>query len=217
MNKYIITNKNKSKGLSPSEFIEYGNNYIKDIEIKDYEVKPTYFKNLYYKLIEKLYPKNSDEIYKFSLKLQNGQDFCRSNITASIIKRDKKKFEHKHLLFFSDFDIRRLIASGHVLIDGTFSFSKGFSQTIIVMYLDPIILKMIPSLFCIINNKSYEPYKYVFTDLSTKINISDKTKLNLLTFTSDFEKALYTGFMMFLKIYALILNILGVYFIICKI
>ena len=194
MNKYIITNKNKSKGLSPSEFIEYGYNYIKDIEIKDYEVKPTYFKNLYYKLIEKLYPKNSDEIYKYSLKLQNGQDFCRSNITTSIIARDKKKFEHKNLLFFSDFDIRRLIASGHVLIDGTFSFSKGFSQTIIVMYLDPIILKMIPSVFCVINNKSYEPYKCVFTDLSTKINISDKTKLNLLTFTSDFEKALYTGF-----------------------
>ena len=197
MKLFIIKNKNNPNSLSLSKFIEYGNSYIKDIEINDYQPKPTYFKNLYYKLTEKIFPNNSEEIYNYSLKLSNGQDFCRSNITTNIITRENKKIEHKHILFFSDFDIRRLIAAKHILLDGTFSYPKGYRQTIIIMYLDPIIMKMIPSIFAVVNNKSYEGYKCIFTDLLSKIKIynkSDNTSLNFDSYTSDFENALYSAF-----------------------
>ena len=192
---YILNN--KSNGLTPSKFINYGNDYIKDIIIENYEIKPSYFKNLYYKLYQTIFPSNSEEIYNYSLKLNNGEDFCRSIIISTIITREKKKFEHKHILFFSDYDIRRLIASNHVLIDGTFSFPKGFSQTIIIMYLDTIVLKMIPGVFAVTNNKCYEGYKCIFTDLLSKINMytkSDNTKLKFISFTSDFEYSLYSSF-----------------------
>ena len=197
MKLFIINNKNNQNSISLSKFIDYGNNYIKDIEINDYQPKPTYFKNLYYKLTEKIFPNNSEEIYNYSLKLSNGQDFCRSNITTTLITRENKKIEHKHILFFSDFDIRRLVACKHILLDGTFSYPKQYKQTIIIMYLDPIIMKMIPGIFAVVNNKSYEGYKCVFTDLLSKIkmyNKSDNTSLNFDTFTSDFENALYTSF-----------------------
>ena len=65
------------------------------------------------------------------------------------------------------------------------------------MYLDPIIMKMIPGVFAVVNNKSYEGYKCIFTDLLSKIkmfNKSDNTSLNIDTFTSDFETALYSSF-----------------------
>ena len=64
---YILNN--KSNGLTPSKFINYGNDYIKDIIIENYEIKPSYFKNLYYKLIQTIFPSNSEEIYNYSLKL----------------------------------------------------------------------------------------------------------------------------------------------------
>ena len=112
-----------------------------------------------------------------------------------------KNNKYVFLVFFSDYDIRRLIASEHVLIDGTFSFPKGFSQTIIIMYLDTIVSKMIPGVFAVTNNKCYEVYKCIFTDLLSKITMytkSDNSKLKLINFTSGFEKALYTLLKMYL-------------------
>ena len=62
------------------------------------------------------------------------------------------------MIFFSDFDIKRLIKNEHLLIDGTFVKPIGFLQTIVIMYFDIIIDKMIPGIFIIINNKTYEGY-----------------------------------------------------------
>jgi len=54
---------------------------------------------------------------------------------------------------------------------------------------------MIPGIFAITNNKCYEAYKLIFTDLLSKITIkADNTKLKFSIFTSDFKKALNTSF-----------------------
>ena len=66
------------------------------------------------------------------------------------------------------------------------------------MYLDVIILKMIPSIFIVSNNKTYEGYKFIFLDLLTKLNSImsyNKSKLKLVSITRDFEIALYTAFL----------------------
>lgn len=78
------------------------------------------------------------------------------------IKR-QKIIENKSFIFFRDFNIKRIIASEHLLIDGTFIYQKNYMQTIIIMYYDIIIEKMISGIFILINNKTDERYKDSFT------------------------------------------------------
>ena len=66
------------------------------------------------------------------------------------------------MMFFSDFDIKRLAFSKHLLIDGTFIYPTGFLQTIVIMYYDEIIDKMIPGIYITINNKTEERYLDTF-------------------------------------------------------
>lgn len=74
-------------------------------------------------------------MFIYANKLQNDEIFARSNISTIILTNENKKLEHKHMIFISDYDIRRFIVSEHILIDGTFSFPKGYCQIIIIMYL----------------------------------------------------------------------------------
>ena len=74
------------------------------------------------------------------------------------IKR-QKIIENKSFIFFRDFDKKRIISSEHLLIDGTFIYQKNYMQTIIIMYYDIIIEKMISGIFILINNKTEEKYK----------------------------------------------------------
>ena len=114
-----------------------------------------------------------------------------------MLTNNNKKLEHKQMIFFSDYDIKHFIALENILLDGTFSYPKGYEQAIIIMYMDVIILKMIPGIFIISNNKAYQGYKTIFQDLLNKINIFtkiNKSKFKLKTVTSDFEKALYSAF-----------------------
>lgn len=72
------------------------------------------------------------------------------------------------------------------------------------MYLDVTILKMIPVIIIVTNNKTYEGYKFIFLDLITKLNSImsyNKGKLKLISFTSDYEIALYTTFKKVLKLF----------------
>ena len=41
----------------------------------------------------------SEEIYYYSLKLENGEDFCRINITTNIITKEKKNLSINIYLF----------------------------------------------------------------------------------------------------------------------
>jgi len=195
LKKFIIINKNNK--LSLKKFIQYGESLVDQIKIKNFSIKDYYFKNTYYKIIKNLFPINSDDMYKYANKLPNNEDFARSYFNTIILTNDNKKLEHKHMIFFSDYDIKRFIASENILLDGTFSYPKGYEQTLILMYMDVIVLKMIPGIFIISNNKTYEGYKLIFNDLLNKINIFtkiNKSKLKIKTVTTDFEVALYTAF-----------------------
>ena len=60
-----------------------------------------------------------------------------------LIKDNKEKFNHKHIIFYSNFDFKRLYVSKHILVDGTYVFPKGFTQTVIFLYYDYITFKFI--------------------------------------------------------------------------
>ena len=65
------------------------------------------------------------------------------------------------------------------------------------MYLDVIINKMIPGIFFIINNKTYEGYKIIFSDLLIKLKSimkNQNNKLKIITYTTDYEISLYKAF-----------------------
>ena len=64
--------------------------------------------------------------------------------------------------FFTDDNIKRIIASENLLIDATFIYPKSFYQTLIIMFYDPIYFKMFPGIYVAMNNKYYEGYLEAF-------------------------------------------------------
>lgn len=78
----------------------------------------------------------------------------------------------------------------HILIDGTYIFPAGFSQTFIIMYYDIIINRFILGIIILTNNHKYIGYIHIFIDILENIPNYEKlykTKLNWETFTSDYE------------------------------
>ena len=87
--------------------------------------------------------------------------------------------------------------SEFILIDGTFVFPDNYKQTLIIMYYDNIINKMIPSIFIVTNNKICEGYILIFDFIKRYITSYIKNELihlNWQSFTTDFETALITAF-----------------------
>ena len=70
-----------------------------------------------------------DSIFDSYKKLNNNEDFFIYIATKPIISKEKKIIEHKAIIFFTDFDLRRLINSEHLLIDGTFYYPINYYQT----------------------------------------------------------------------------------------
>ena len=91
---------------------------------------------------------------EYAEKVSNDEYFCRYVAIKQIITYDKKVLIRKTIIFFSDFYIKRLASSKHLLIDTTFIFPKNFMQTIIIMYFDEIIEIIIPGIYVAINNKT---------------------------------------------------------------
>ena len=85
---------------------------------------------------------------------------------------------------------RKLRESKHFYIDGTFLYPKGFSQLIVILYIDDKSGKRYPGLFALINNKKEEGYKYLFSKIKYILTLENSSPLNLQTDYIDFEKAL---------------------------
>ena len=64
------------------------------------------------------------------------------------IYTDKNEIlEHRHFIFYSEFVFKGLHSSEHILINCTYAFPPGFSQTLIIMYYDIIVNKFIPGIY----------------------------------------------------------------------
>ena len=191
---------NQKFNVQCRDFIKYGKLlYHKNKDNLDdfFKINDTFLKNTYYNLLKKLYDLNLDNLYEYSKILENGENFCRTIIIKQLISKQLKLIEHKAIIFFTDFDIKRLIVSEHLLIDGTFVYPHNYSQTIIIMYYDIIIQKMIPGIFIVINYKTEEGYIDCFMYIKYYIDrllIKNKNIVKFKTFTTDFEIALFKAF-----------------------
>ena len=77
-------------------------------------------------------------------------------------KTGKNQFKHEHMIFVSNFFIRKLNNTRHWYVDGTFVYPKDFSQLIVILYKVSNLNRRFPGLFALINNKKYEGYLYMF-------------------------------------------------------
>ena len=97
------------------------------------------------------------------------------------------------MIFYTEYDFKNL----NILIDVTYIYPSGFSQTVIVRYYDIIIYKFIPGIYILINNKMKIGYSLIFKDILENIINFEKEingKLNWKTWTTDFELSLINGF-----------------------
>ena len=108
---YLINNKNNK--INVKKFSIYGESLYNKYTVIGLKKPDKYFKSLYYELVKNLFPQKSEQIFNYSTLLSNGEDFVRSSITTQIIM-NKKSFIHKHMIFYSDFDIKRFIQSKHI-------------------------------------------------------------------------------------------------------
>ena len=194
LEEYLKNNKNLK--IACKDFILYAKKiYFENKLNEKFKIDDIYLKNAYYKIKKNLLHINLEDVYEYS-KFNGDKNFCRSIVIKQLVTKEKKTIDHKAILFFTDFDIKRLIISEHILLDGTFIFPEGFMQTIIIMYYDILIEKMIPGIFIVINNKTFEGYIDCFTYIKNYINKlnNNNQNSNMKTFTSDFEVGLYKAF-----------------------
>ena len=160
-------------------------------------LKDNHLNYLFKKYRERCFLKNMDEIYEYSNYIEDIGYFCRNCSIVTFCNKENKLFNHKHIIFFTDDNIKRIIASENLLIDATFIYPKNFYQTLIIMFYDPIYLKMFPGVFVAMNNKYYEGYLEVFKYVKYYLLKQVNNEINMIkwkTFTTDFEEALFKAF-----------------------
>jgi len=87
------------------------------------------------------------------------RDYCNTYLYEN---NGKKLYNHKHIIFISDFQHNKLIESPHLYFDVTFVYPKEFAQMIIVLYYDTLINKRAPGALILLNNKKENSYLRVF-------------------------------------------------------
>ena len=98
--------------------------------------------------------------------------------------------KHEHIIFVSDFFIKKLIKAEHFYIDGTFIYPSEFKQLLVILYHDREKNKRFPGLFALTNNKHEEGYYYLFNRIKIILTIEGTVNLSLKSYTIDFESGL---------------------------
>ena len=108
-------------------FVNYGNLYNKTNCKKYFDLPNTNLKKLYLTIKNELNPINLSDIYTYSKEVNNLDEFCRGYEEKILIDEHNGKFNRKHMIFFPNFDFKRLFRTKHILLDGKYLFPKGFS------------------------------------------------------------------------------------------
>ena len=156
----------------------------------NFEIKDNTFKNIYYNWRKNSNVNTKYSVFKNSLT-KNKKNFLRDYCYCLLYNHTgRKQIKHEHMIFCSDYFIKKLRASKHWYIDGTWVYPKGFKQLIIILYIDDKNGKRYPGVFSLINNKTQEGYYKLFNNIISIITIENTKNLNLETYTIDFESAL---------------------------
>ena len=100
-----------------------------------------------------------------------------------------------YIIFGYNILIHKAKLNSHWALDSTYNFTKGFNQILIMMYLDKITNKLYPFIMVLMSKKNIESYEEIFKNIKLYINeISETKELNLKSYCTDYEEALFKGF-----------------------
>ena len=155
-----------------------------------FDIKSNTFSNIYYN-----WRKNSNSFNKFSIYehtlTNNKMVFLRDYTYKTIYTKDgKSNINHEHIIYISNFYIKKLRESKHFYIDGTFVNPNGFKQFIVILYYVQNLVKRFPGVFALINNKTEIGYKNLFKSIYEIITIENTKELKLESYSTDFEVGL---------------------------
>ena len=144
------------------------------------------YSNIYYN-----WRKSSNVFKKSSIfdnqKTLDGNQFMRDYCITMLYKKNNKDvFQHEHIIFVSDYFIKKLYKSEHFYIDGTFIYPSDFKQMIVILYFDNEKRKRFPGLFALMNNKKEEVYFYLFTRIKNILTIESSEELSLKSYSANF-------------------------------
>ena len=156
----------------------------------NFEIKKNTFSNIFYE-----WRKKSNTFSKFSIfdnkYTHNHKLFLRDYTFKGIYSKNGKNIiEHEHIIYASDFYIKKMSESPHFYIDGTFVYPSDFKQLIVILYYDLKFNKRFPGVFALINNKTEPGYIELFTSIYNIITIEKTEDIKLESYTTDFEDAL---------------------------
>ena len=180
---------NTNPTISYHDFIKEGE-IIYNQNKCSFDIKTNTFSNIYYN-----WRKNSNSFNKFSIYdhtlTNNNKPFLRDYTYKTIYSKDGNSIiNHEHVIYVSDFYIKKLRESKHFYIDGTFVYPKGFKQLIVILYYDQNLEKRYPGVFALINNKTENGYKNLFKSIFEIITIENSKDLKLESYSTDFEVGL---------------------------
>ena len=180
---------NSHPTIRSSDFIDKAYKFYNKNNCK-FKIEKNTFKNMYYN-----WRNNSSTFKKYSALenclTNNEENFLRDYTYSTIYnKSGKSQFTHEHMIFISNYFIRKLRNAKHLYIDGTFVYPDDFEQLIIILYRDEESGIRYPGLFALINNKKEEGYKILFEKIYNILTIERTENWNFNSYTIDFETAL---------------------------
>ena len=167
---------NNNPNISFPDFKKYGQNLYIDKK-NNFNLPQNYYSNLYYN-----WRKTLNCFKKFSIFVnqitKEGTQFLKDYCTTMLYnKSTNTQFEHEHVIYISDYFIKKLNNATHFYIDGTFIYPPDFKQLIVILYYDNIIKKRMVGLFASINNKKENGYLHLFKRIKDIITIDNTTEL----------------------------------------
>ena len=105
-------------------------------------------------------------------------------------KSTNTQFEHEHVIYISDYFIKKLNKASHFYIDGTFIYPPDFKQLIVILYYDKVINERMAGLFALMNDKKENACLCLFQRIKDLLTVGGVTKLEIKLYTVGFEKGL---------------------------
>ena len=186
----LITYLNNNPIINYKTFNKYAQTYFLEKKKFSFNLKANTIKNIFYSW------KSTNNIFKWPMIFDNdktldGNIFMKNQV-YKILYDDKndKNIKHMYINYISDFFINILRNINHIYVDGTFICPNNFAQMLIVLGYDPIVEKKYPLSFILINNKNQLGYECTLKNFKDIITLGNKSKINIISYTTDFENAL---------------------------
>ena len=119
----------------------------------------------------------------------DGNPFLQKHV-FKYLNYKNRRLRLEYFIWGNDFFISRCRNSKNIFVDGTYHYPATFTQLLIIMYYDDLLLRKIPVFYILMNNKSESAYNDIFKSVKEILSFGLNYKFNFDTITTDNEDAL---------------------------